>query len=83
MADQTNEWKEAMIAAADRAVEIVLAQRGYHTDRATSAEGFRFGTAEGDGTYNQFSTGYDSGSGLTTFVFRLDLSELDGADLLA
>ena len=81
MADQTNEWKEAMIAAADRAVEVVLAQRGFHTDRATSNEGFRFGTGETDLTYNQFSTGYDGTN--TTFVFRLDLSELDGADLLA
>lgn len=83
MPNQTNEWKEALIEAADRAVEVVLAQRGFHTDRATSNEGFRFGTGEADGTYNQFATGYDSGSGLTTFVFRLDLSTLDGSDLIA
>ena len=81
MPDQTNEWKEAMITAADRAVEIVLAQRGFHLAGATGDQGQYFGASAGETTYETFSTGYDGTS--TTFVFRLDLSLLDGNDRLA
>jgi len=83
MPNTTNELKERLIRLAERSVEIVLAERDYFVGRGLGDQGQYFGASAGEATYETFATGYDTGTGLTTFAFRLDFSLLDGPDLLA
>jgi hypothetical protein len=80
MADLLKEHKDALIRAAESAVDRVLASRGLQARPRLTAAGDRLGAAANAEPFETFVTGYDGSE--TTMPFMLDVSVLDGDDLL-
>jgi hypothetical protein len=80
MADEFTLLKEGLLEMAERAAEVVIAQRGPAFAPQTGPMGDPFGAPDSTQLSADMATGYDGAE--TVMPFRLDLSLLDGDDVL-
>lgn len=80
MPDLLAQYKDALIAAMERSVGAMLAERGVPLFPATGFKGEALGANGVESVFMTFATGYDGTN--TTMGFMLDNSPLDGTDKL-
>jgi hypothetical protein len=81
MADNLSEFRRSILGAINRQSNTIDAQRAYELGAQTTGAN-AFGAAVDPGFDGTFSTGYDSGTGLTTVPFTVDISLVGGDDIV-